>query len=102
MKVNFLNFSDPKDHQYFLLTGEEFILKQDAVKYILDKLGNKGFNEKVIISQYELDKTQEIISRNMGGSLFQENLILHIKHTSGKFPEKIKSSEKSLWRRWCN
>ena len=27
----------------------------------------------------------------MGGSLFQENLILHIKHTSGKFPEKIKS-----------
>ena len=33
---------------------------------------------------------QEIASRNMGGSLFQENLILHIKHTSGKFPEKIK------------
>ena len=27
----------------------------------------------------------------MGGSLFQENLIIHIKHTSGKFPEKIKS-----------
>ena len=77
MKVNFLNFSDPKDHHYFLLTGEEFILKQDAVKHILDKLGNKGFNEKVIISQDELDKTQEIISRNMGGSLFQENLILH-------------------------
>ena len=91
MKVNFLNFSDPKDHHYFLLTGEEFILKQDAVKYILDKLRNKGFNEKVIISQDELDKTQEIISRNMGGSLFQENLILHIKHTSGKFPEKIKT-----------
>jgi DNA polymerase III delta subunit len=86
-----LNFSDPKDHHYFLLTGEEFILKQDAVKHILDKLGNKGFNEKVIISQDELDKTQEIISRNMGGSLFQENLILHIKHTSGKFPEKIKT-----------
>ena len=26
----------------------------------------------------------------MGGSLFQENLIVHIKHASGKFPEKIK------------
>ena len=34
---------------------------------------------------------EEIVSRNIGGSLFQENLILHIKHSSGKFPEKIKS-----------
>ena len=38
----------------------------------------------------ELDKAEEIISRNVGGSLFQEKLILHLKHTSGKFPEKIK------------
>jgi DNA polymerase III delta subunit len=44
----------------------------------------------VSISQDELERMQEIASRNMGGSLFQENLILHIKHTSGKFPEKIK------------
>ena len=42
-------------------------------------------------SQDDLDKLQEIVSRNIGGSLFQENLILHIKHSSGKFPEKIKS-----------
>ena len=91
MKVNFLNFTDPKDHKYFLLTGGEFILKQDAVKRILNNLENNGFNEKVSISQDELDRLQEIVSRNIGGSLFQENLILHIKHTSGKFPEKIKS-----------
>ena len=91
MKVNFLNFSDPKDHKYYLLTGGEFILKQEAVNTILIKLENAGFKEKVSIPQDEIDKTQEIISRNMGGSLFQENLILHIKHTSGKFPEKIKS-----------
>ena len=91
MKVNFLNFSDPKDHKYYLLTGGEFILKQEAINTILHKLENSGFKEKVSISQDEIDKTQEIISRNMGGSLFQENLILHIKHTSGKFPEKIKS-----------
>jgi DNA polymerase-3 subunit delta len=91
LKVNFLNFLDPKDHKYFLITGGEFILKQDAVETILDNLKQSGFNEKVSISQDELDKTQEIVSRNMGGSLFQENLIVHIKHTSGKFPEKIKS-----------
>jgi len=91
LKVNFLNFSDPKDHKYYLLTGGEFILKQEAVNSILIKLKDAGFKEKVSISQDQIDKTQEIISRNVGGSLFQENLILHIKHTSGKFPEKIKS-----------
>ena len=91
MKVNFINFSDPKDHQYFLLTGGEFILKQDAINQILQKLANNGFTEKVSISQDELETIQEIVSRNLGGSLFQENIIIHIKHTSGKFPEKIKS-----------
>ena len=91
MKVNFLNFTDPKDHKFFLLTGGEFILKQDAVERILNNLQNHGFNEKVSIFQDDLDKLQEIVSRNIGGSLFQENLILHIKHSSGKFPEKIKS-----------
>ena len=91
MKVNFLNFSDPKDYQYFLITGGELVLKQDAISSLLDHLRNNGFNEKVIIHQDELDSMQEIVSRNMGGSLFQENLILHIRHSSGKFPEKIKS-----------
>ena len=91
MKVNFLNFTDPKDHKFFLLTGGEFILKQDAVERILNNLQNNGFNEKVSIFQDNLDQLEEIFSRNIGGSLFQENLILHIKHSSGKFPEKIKS-----------
>ena len=91
MKVNFLNFTDPKDHKFFLLTGGEFILKQDAVERILNNLQNNGFNEKVSVFQDNLDQLEEIVSRNIGGSLFQENLILHIKHSSGKFPEKIKS-----------
>ncbi len=91
MKVNFINFSDPKDHKYFLLTGGEFVLKQDAIATILQKLKNDGFIEKITISQDEIETIQEIASRNMGGSLFQENLIIHIKHTFGKFPEKIKS-----------
>jgi DNA polymerase III delta subunit len=90
LKVNFINFSDPKDNKCFLITGGELILKQEVVEIILVKLKNAGFNEKVSISQDELERIQEIASRNMGGSLFQENLILHIKHTSGKFPEKIK------------
>ena len=79
MKVNFLNFTDPKDHKCFLLTGGEFILKQDAIERILGHLENNGFNEKVSISQNELDSLEEIVSRNIGGSLFQENLIIHIK-----------------------
>ena len=91
MKVNFLNFTDPKDHKYFLLTGGEFILKQDVVERILNNLQKHGFNEKVSIFQDNLDQLEEIVSRNIGGSLFQENLILHIKHSSGKFPEKIKT-----------
>jgi len=91
LKVNFINFSDPKDHKFFLLTGGEFVLKQDAIDMILQKLANDDFTEKVSISQDELDTIQEIVSRNLSGSLFQENLIIHIKHTSGKFPEKIKS-----------
>ena len=90
MKVNFLNFSNPQDHRYFLLTGNELILKEDAVNTILHDLKNNGFKEKVPIYQDDLDKVQEIISKNVGGSLFQENLIIHIKHISGKFPEKIK------------
>ncbi|MDG1202666.1 MAG: hypothetical protein P8N65_02255, partial [SAR86 cluster bacterium] len=73
-----------------MITGGELILKQEVVEIILVKLKSAGFNEKVSISQDELERMQEIASRNMGGSLFQENLILHIKHTSGKFPEKIK------------
>ena len=57
----------------------------------LEKLKNAGFSEKISISQDELESLHEIVSKNIGGSLFQENLIIHIKHTSGKFPEKIKS-----------
>ena len=83
MKVNFLNFSNPQDHRYSLLTGNEHILKEDAVNTILRNLKNNGFKEKVSIFQDDLDKVQEIISRNVGGTLFQENLIIHIKHTSG-------------------
>jgi len=100
LKVNFLNFSDPKEHRYFLLTGSEFILKQEAIDTILLNLEKRGFKEKVSISQDEIDKTEELISRNLGGSLFQENLIFHIKHSSGKFPEKIKSliEGKNLFR----
>ena len=76
MKVNFINFSDPKDHKFFLLTGGEFVLKQDAIDTILQKLANDDFTEKVSISQDELDTIQEIVSRNLSGSLFQENLII--------------------------
>jgi DNA polymerase III delta subunit len=66
------------------------VIKQDIADQILQSLKLAGFNDKVSLHQDELDKAEEIISRNIGGSLFQEKLILHLKHTSGKFPEKIK------------
>ena len=66
------------------------MIKQDIADQILQSLKLAGFNDKVSLHQDELDKAEEIISRNVGGSLFQEKLILHLKHTSGKFPEKIK------------
>ncbi|MDA9644526.1 hypothetical protein N9T51_02980, partial [Pseudomonadota bacterium] len=62
----------------------------DIADQILQSLKAQGFNDKVSLHQDELDQAEEIIMRNVGGSLFQEKLILHLKHTSGKFPEKIK------------
>ena len=66
------------------------MIKQDIADQILQSLKLAGFNDKVSLHQDELEKAEEIISRNVGGSLFQEKLILHLKHISGKFPEKIK------------
>ena len=90
MKVNCLNFSDSKDSRYLFLYGSELVIKQDIADQILQSLKVRGFNDKVSLHQDELDEAEEIIMRNVGGSLFQEKLILHLKHTSGKFPEKIK------------
>ena len=90
MKVNCLNFATSKNSRYSFLYGSELVIKQDIADQILQSLKLAGFNDKVSLHQDELDKAEEIISRNVGGSLFQEKLILHLKHTSGKFPEKIK------------
>ena len=90
MKVNCLNFTTSKNSRYSFLYGSELVIKQDIADQILQSLKLAGFNDKVSLHQDELDKAEEIISRNVGGSLFQEKLILHLKHTSGKFPEKIK------------
>ena len=90
MKVNCLNFATSKNSRYTFLYGSELVIKQDIADQILQSLKLAGFNDKVSLHQDELDKAEEIISRNVGGSLFQEKLILHLKHTSGKFPEKIK------------
>ena len=90
MKVNCLNFADSKDSRYLFLYGSELIIKQDIADQILESLKAQGFNDKVSLHQDELDQAEDIIMKNVGGSLFQEKLILHLKHTSGKFPEKIK------------
>ena len=90
MKVNCLNFATSKNSRYSFLYGNELVIKQDIADQILQSLKLAGFNDRVSLHQDELDKAEEIISRNVGGSLFQEKLILHLKHTSGKFPEKIK------------
>ena len=90
MKVNCLNFASSNDSRYLLLYGSELIIKQDIADQILQSLKAQGFNDKVSLHQDELDQAEEIIMRNVGGSLFQEKLILHLKHTYGKFPEKIK------------
>ena len=54
MKVNFLNFTDPKDHKFFLLTGGEFILKQDAVERILNNLLDNAFKYSPNDSEVEI------------------------------------------------
>ena len=91
MKVNCLNFSSSNKYRHFFLHGDELILKQDIADRILKSLKADGFNDKVSLHQDELDQVEDIVMRNAGGSLFQEKLILHVKHSSGKFPEKIKT-----------
>jgi len=78
LEINFLNFSDPKQNRYFLLTGGEIALKQDALTKILDTLNNQGFIQKISLNQDEVDQAEEIISRNSESSLFQENLIIYM------------------------
>ena len=90
MKINCLNFSGCDVSRYFFLYGSELVLKQEIADQILQSLQAGGFNDRVLLHQDELDQAEEIIMRNIGGSLFEEKLILHLKHTSGKFPEKIK------------
>ena len=91
MKVNCLNFSSSSKYRFFLLHGDELILKQEIADTILESLRAGGFTDKVSLHQDELDQAEDIVMKNIGGSLFQGKLILHLKHTSGKFPEKIKS-----------
>jgi len=91
LKVNCLNFSSSNKYRHFFLHGDELILKQDIADRILKSLKADGFNDKVSLHQDELDQVEDIVMRNAGGSLFQEKLILHVKHSSGKFPEKIKT-----------
>ena len=91
MKVNCLNFSDSSKYRHFFLYGDELILKQDIADTILGSLKAEGFEDRVSLHQDELDQLEDIVMRNIGGSLFQEKLILHVKHSSGKFPEKIKT-----------
>ena len=69
---------DPKQKRFFLLTGSELALKQDALTKILDALNNQGFIQKISLNQDEVDQAEEIISRNSEGSLFQENLIIYM------------------------
>jgi len=91
LKVNCLNFSSPNKYRHFFLHGDEFILKQNIADTILESLKADGFLDKVALHQDELDQVEDIVMKNVGGSLFQEKLILHVKHYSGKFPEKIKT-----------
>jgi len=92
LKTNFLNFTPPNHCRHFLLTGSEDILKLDALEIILQHLKGSGFRDKITVHQEELSKLEDAISRNIGGSLFQELLIIHVRHSSGKFPEQIKAS----------
>ena len=90
MKVNCLNFSSSNKYRHFFLHGDELILKKNIADTILESLKADGFLDKVSLHQDELDQVEDIVMKNVGGSLFQEKLILHVKHSSGKFPEKIK------------
>jgi DNA polymerase III delta subunit len=75
----------------FFIFGSEIILKNHVRSRILNNLQKKGFEEKIILNDENFKDIPATIAANAGGSLFGSNIIIEIKHGSGKIPESITS-----------
>ena len=78
-----------KSPNIFYIFGSEIILKNHVKSRILETLSSRGFVEKVVIDQENFKEIKPTIAANAGGSLFGSNLIIELRHVSGKLPDAI-------------
>ena len=88
--INLGKFLD-KSSNIFFIFGSEIILKNHVRSRILEKLKTRSFEEKIVLNDEDFKDIKSTIAANAGGSLFGSNVILELKHGSGKIPETITS-----------
>jgi DNA polymerase III delta subunit len=78
------------NHKSYFLYGNEEVLRQDCSELISKNFCSEGYSKLVTFGLDGFDNLEEEILKLLGGSLFQEKLIIKIKHLEGRFPEILK------------
>ena len=87
--IKFIQKSKINLKSYFLYGNEE-VLRQDCSELISRNFCSEGYSKLVTFGLDGFDNLEEEILKLSGGSLFQEKLIIQIKHLEGRFPEILK------------
>ncbi len=90
MKFDFIKFfTKPKlETNLFFVYGEEIVLRNDVIEIIEKGLNKVDFNKTLTIGieTEDLKTIETLVHKLSAGSLFQEKIIVKIKHLEGRFP----------------
>ena len=92
METSYIKFIQKSkiNHKSYFLYGNEEVLRQDCSELISKNFCSEGYSKLVTFGLDGFDNLEEEILKLSGGSLFQEKLIIVIKHLEGRFPEILK------------
>ena len=92
METSYIKFIQKSKINYksYFLYGNEEVLRQDCSELISKNFCSEGCSRLVTFGLDGFDNLEEEILKLSGGSLFQEKLIIKIKHLDGRFPEILK------------
>ena len=92
METSYIKFIQKSKINYksYFLYGNEEVLRQDCSELISKNFCSKGYSKLATFGLDGFDNLEEEILKLSGGSLFQEKLIIKIKHLEGRFPEILK------------
>ena len=92
METSYIKFIQKSKINYksYFLYGNEEVLRQDCSELISKNFCSEGCSKLVTFGLDGFDNLEEEILKLSGGSLFQEKLIIKIKHLEGRFPEILK------------